>query len=166
MEADDTKPPYASAAKRRLIDLADLASSLADLERRDANAPPRTLLTTMGAVRLLGDLVLDRHDRGWTDPMLVALLRELGVEISPETLRVYRGRLKKERGEEATQSEAPGRSTRASVQPTKSAGDTNLSADPAQSDPKVSEAGGAEPQPSDGITEQPFNRSIAFDDRV
>lgn len=167
MNANDPKPPYATAAKRRLIDLADLSVSLADQQRRDAEAPPRTLLTTMGAIRLLGDLVLDRHERGWTDPMLVALLRELGVEISGETLRVYRSRLKKERGDEVTtKEEAVARSTPAPVQGPKSSADNTLPPASPQPDTTASIRERAEPPPKEGDRDTPFNRTIAFDDRV
>lgn len=82
--------------KRPQIDRTALATAVTEQVRRDAQEEPVSLLTTMGAVRMLKPLILDRKDRGWTDAMLVAWMRELGVEISVETLRVYRSRMAKE----------------------------------------------------------------------
>lgn len=155
-------PPDAGVGKRRHIDRASLAEALADQDRRDALAPPASLTTTMGAIRLLSDLILDRRDRGWTDPMLVVLLRDLGVEISPETLRVYRGRLRKERGSEIAAPpvavppptpEAPPKLTVGGMK--RGAASSSSTGPPVR-----------RPAPSDQDDQPPFDRSMPFDDRV
>ncbi|WP_066663854.1 hypothetical protein [Sphingomonas sp. CCH9-H8] len=82
--------------KRRHIDGLALVDALQNQQRRDIDEEPASLLTTMGAVRLLKPLIADRRTRGWTDPMIATLLGELGVPISAETLRTYRSRLARE----------------------------------------------------------------------
>lgn len=154
--------------KRRLIDRANVSRALAERERRDAETPPASLLTTMGAIRLLGDLVFDREQRGWTDPMLVALLRELGVEISAETLRVYRGRLKKERGETAATTSETGKQEKGTAsEPDSPARDDGRRS--VQAQPKIETAASGHPQPASTSRppEQPRPASsAAFDDLV
>lgn len=90
--------PRSHLSKRRHLDGAALEAALRAQHQRDATEEPASLLTTMGAVRLLKPLILDRRMRKWTDPMIAALLAELGVEISAETLRTYRSRLAREAG--------------------------------------------------------------------
>lgn len=159
--------PHNGTGKRRQIDSAALTLALAQQARLDALAPPTSLTTTMGAIRLLGDLILDRKDRGWSDPMLVVLLREMGLEITAETLRVYRGRLKKERGGEG-----------AGVPIVGQAATDVASSRPAPTEPAEPAIGSAaslapttrpanHPAPPNNDDDQPpIDRSIPFDDRV
>lgn len=89
-------PAAGDPPKRRLLDSATLRQARNEQQQRDAASQPDTLLSTMGALRIFSELVFDRHDRNWPDAMVVVLLRDLGVEISVPTLRVYRGRLRTE----------------------------------------------------------------------
>ena len=167
MASERTSAP-SPAPKRGLIDRANVSRALAERERRDAETPPASLLTTMGAIRLLGDLVLDREQRGWTDPMLVTLLGELGVEINAETLRVYRGRLKKERGESAATTSETGKQTMgtAGVPDALVPDDGRLSG---QANPKIEVAANGN-RPAAGMNrpreQSPPVASAAFDDLV
>ena len=88
--------PRSLLSKRRHLDDAALKAALQAQQQRDAEDEPASLLTTMGAVRFLKPLIADRRTRGWTDPMIAALLGELGVPITAETLRTYRSRLSRE----------------------------------------------------------------------
>jgi hypothetical protein len=168
MDRQSPDPPDPGTGKRRQVDRAALSAALADQARRDAERPPASLLTTMGAVRLVGDLILDRQARGWTDPMLVVLLRELGLEISTETLRVYRGRLKKERGGElvrtgevVTERPSPALPQRASKPAEVTVTDEQELPRAVQAEQITRHAHGSEED-----DQPPFDRSIPFDDRV
>lgn len=171
----DKKPnglPDPGTGKRRKIDAAALTAALTEQQRRDKETPPASLLTTMGALRLLGNLVFDRRERGWTDPELVVQLRELGVEISPETLRVYRSRLKKERGGDIATVPAatPTPATEpATLEPPAATPSEAAGAEPARP-PTPAPVPAAQATRSETKTEDdnqlPFDRSIPFDDRV
>ena len=165
--ANEKTPALSPAPKRPMIDRDDLTHALAERERRDAQDPPPSLLTTMGAIRLLGDLVLDRAQRGWTDPMLVALLRELGVEISAETLRVYRGRLKLERyGTAATERKTSRTSPTTAAIPIAGPADDRRP-EPADSLRDTPDTRGVKPTLTGETPEpSPPTRPTTFDDRV
>lgn len=158
-------PPGNGAGKRRQIESASLSSALEEQKRRDAVEPPASLLSTMGAIRLLGDLILERFGRGWTDPMLVVWLRDLGVEISPETLRVYRGRLNNERSGAPAAERGPDRQTTASASVAKAHDrEDNRGTDHTQTKIGTASIVGQASTAKDTTTERP--RKIAFDDRV
>ncbi len=166
--------PPANVGKRRQIDRATLHQALAEQQRRDAETPPANLLTTMGAIRLLGDLILDRHARGWTDPMLVTQLREMGVEISADTLRVYRGRLKEERAAQSdtlpTPAPAPRPTIAPSVPPRSPASPQSHAASAKPVGAADADSGPATP-PSESSAASPtdcasFSRTVNFDDQV
>ena len=164
MDKKHSHGPPANAGKRRHIDRLALIDALEQRLDRDARDPPASLLTTMGAVRMLADLIIDRREgRGWTDPMLVVLLREMGIEISAETLRVYRARLNKERerssGVAPTPPDAPLSHPRAPDRPIAKPKDTVRSNDEAEIVIAPAKAG------NDTSTAN-FDRSVPFDDRV
>lgn len=100
-------PKEITPSKRRHFDGAALATALRKQHQRDAESEPASLLTIMGAVRLLKPLIDDRRTRGWTDPMIATFFRELGVDISAETLRTYRSRLKQEAANASLAEAAP-----------------------------------------------------------
>lgn len=161
-------PPFGDASKRPLIDRAPFAQAVAGQKRQDAKSPPVSVLTKMDAVRMARELILRRKDLKWTDAMIAAWLRELGVEISRATLCVYRSRLAREGTTQigsletsppetttppadtiSTDSETPEPSASPSRQPIAAA--TSAAAQP------VDEA--AAPLPK-------FNPAVDFDDRV
>ncbi len=87
------------AGKRRLYD-ADVIRAALDKQRgHDQASPPEQWATLAGVIRTLAPIIADRRQRGWTDPMICALLSELGVEVSPATLRVYRSRMREQAGQ-------------------------------------------------------------------
>jgi hypothetical protein len=86
----------AGTSSRRAFDASALARAVEVQAREDIANPPTSLASMMGAIRLLAPLIHSRRDAGWTDPQLVEFLRTMGVDITPETLRVYRQRLRKE----------------------------------------------------------------------
>lgn len=99
--------------------------------------------------------------------MLVVLLRDLGVDISPETLRVYRGRLKKERdGDIATVPVVvPAPTTQRGHSAQTVAVDRGIDREARSPVPAATPV--ARPAPSNQDDDQPsFDRSIPFDDRV
>lgn len=167
--------PRSHLSKRRHLDGAALEAALQAQHQRDANEEPASLLTTMGAIRLFKPLILDRRTRKWTDPMIAALLAELGVEISAETLRTYRSRLAREAsaGEPAnehTTAAAPAEMTEAATPSTaphasKSTApsiDPIAAPSPSPAPPPVKAAKDAET----GATPPRFNTAVDLDDCV
>ena len=81
---------------RRAIAVASVTSAVARLKRDGADRP-QEVTTLMGVVRLMAPIILAHKESGWTDAMIVALLKAQGFDISIGTLTVYRHRLKQER---------------------------------------------------------------------
>lgn len=161
--------------KRRHLDGAALQAALQAQHQRDATEEPASLLTTMGAVRLLKPLILDRRARKWTDPMIATMLAELGVEISAETLRTYRSRLAREISADGSTTasfgaDAPADVTMAATRsaapiPSKSSApsvDPRLAPSPSSTPPTVKAATDAET----GATPPRFNPTVDLDDCV
>ncbi|TKD50606.1 hypothetical protein FBR43_07375 [Sphingomonas baiyangensis] len=161
-------------SKRRHLDGTALNAALRAQHQRDATEEPASLLTTMDAVRLLKPLILDRRTRKWTDPMIAALLAELGVEISAETLRTYRSRLAREASADepavapsgpAAPAEMPAPATRSATPlPSDSSAPVIATSAPSSSltPPPVKAAADAET----GATPRRFNAAVDLDDCV
>jgi len=167
--------PRSHLSKRRHLDAAALKAALQAQHHRDAHEEPASLLTTMGAVRLLKPLILNRRARKWTDPMIATMLAELGVEISAETLRTYRSRLTRETSANDSKTapfgaDAPADLTVAATRsaapiPSKSSAppvDPGLAPSPSPTPPPVKAATDAET----GATPPRFNTAVDLDDCV
>lgn len=81
---------------RKALDGAKLAADVTRLLGEDQASPPDARPSLMDAVRALAGYIETRAKLGWTDPMIAAVLRQAGYEISAETLRSYRKRLRDE----------------------------------------------------------------------
>lgn len=81
---------------RKALDGAKLAADIDRLEREDQASPPAAQPSLMDAVRGLASYIETRAKLGWTDPMIAVVLTKAGYQISADTLRSYRKRLRDE----------------------------------------------------------------------
>lgn len=156
-QADNVRPG------RRSIAVSTVKAAVAQMER-DGSDRPQPVTTLMGMVRLMAPIILAHKSSGWSDPQIVALLKDRGFEISVGTLTVYRHRLVEElEGADA------GTCPAEAIPPSVSQANTivpepppGLSALPVPRASEPSRSG-----PADGVKEPPrFNPEVDFDDIV
>jgi hypothetical protein len=97
----------ASPSGRRSISVAAITAAVAHQQREDAANRLDRVTSLMGAIRAFAPLITARKASGFSDPQIVAMLKHHGIEISAETLRVYRSRLSREAVEPDRASPAP-----------------------------------------------------------